>query len=137
MGLGAVIALAVATRRRELAIRAALGANRAQLRSAVIREGFWLTAGGTVLGLVLAVAAARAVAALLIGVEPHDAIALGGAAFVVCATSLAACWWPARKAANANPMEISARGVNDERPNYERRALDQYRAAPIATTTPA
>ncbi len=106
VGLGAVIALAVATRRRELAIRAALGANRAQLRSAVIGEGFWLTAGGTVLGLVLAVAAARAVAALLIGVEPHDAIALGGAAFVVCATSLAACWWPARKAANANPMEI-------------------------------
>jgi putative ABC transport system permease protein len=105
-GLGAVIALAVATRRRELAIRAALGASRGQLRSAVIREGVWLTAGGTLVGLVLAVWAGHAVAALLIGVEPHDAIALGGAALLVSATAVLACWWPARLAANANPMEL-------------------------------
>jgi len=105
-GLGAVIALAVATRRRELAIRAALGASRGQLRSAVIREGVWLTAGGTVVGLLLAVWVGHAVAALLIGVEPHDAIALGAAALLVCATAVLACWWSACQAGNANPMEL-------------------------------
>ena len=61
------------------AIRAAFGASRGQLRSAVTAEGVWLTAWGTgsdwfwLFWL-------HAVAALLIGVEPHDAIALGGAA---------------------------------------------------------
>jgi putative ABC transport system permease protein len=106
IGLGAVIALAVATCRRELAIRAALGANRAQLQSAVVREGFWLTVGGMLLGLVLTVWVGQAVAALLIGVTPQDVVALGGAAILVCATSLVACWWPARHAANADPAEI-------------------------------
>jgi putative ABC transport system permease protein len=105
IGLGAVITLAVATRRRELAIRAALGADRARLRSAVINEGLWLVACGTALGLVLAVALGRAVGALLVGVEPHDAIALGGAATLVSATGLVACWWPAQRAADTNPMD--------------------------------
>ena len=106
IGLGAVIALAVATRRRELAIRAALGATRAQLRSAVIREGVWLTIAGIVLGLVLALWSGQAVAALLIGVTSRDIVALGGAAALVCVTSVIACWWPGRAAANANPIEV-------------------------------
>jgi len=106
IGLGAVIALAVVTRRRELAIRAALGANPAQLRSVVLREGIWLTAGGMVLGLVLTVWGGRAIATLLIGVTPQDVVALSGAALLVCATSVLACWWPARHAANTDPAEI-------------------------------
>jgi predicted permease len=105
IGLGAVITLAVATRRRELGIRAALGADRARLRAAVINEGLWLIAGGTALGLVLALALGRAVGALLVGVQPHDAIALGVAATLVSGIGLVACWWPAQRAANANPMD--------------------------------
>jgi ABC-type antimicrobial peptide transport system permease subunit len=105
IGLGAVIALAVATRRRELAIRAALGANRVQLRSAVLREGLWLTGTGAVLGLLLTLWAGQAIAALLVGVAPEDPVVLSGATMLVCATSFLACWWPARSAANTNPVE--------------------------------
>lgn len=105
IGLGAVIALAVATRRQELAIRAALGATRRQLRSTVLREGFWLTVAGTIAGLVLALWGSQAVAALLIGVAPGDGIALGSATLVVSATSLVACWWPSREAARADPID--------------------------------
>ena len=51
IGLGTVIALAVSTRRRELAIRAALGADRRRLRAVVMKEGTRLVGVGVLLGL--------------------------------------------------------------------------------------
>ncbi len=76
IGLGTVIALAVSTRRRELAIRAALGADRRRLRAVVMKEGTMLVGLGVLAGLACALALGRAVAAVLVGVQPHDPIAL-------------------------------------------------------------
>jgi predicted permease len=105
VGLAGVVALSVSARRRELAIRAALGADRARLRRVVFREGLLLVLAGTVAGLLLAIALGRSAAHLLVGVAPHDPLALGIAASVAAATGLVASWLPARRAADANPIE--------------------------------
>ena len=105
IGLGTVIALAVSTRRRELAIRAALGADRRQLRAVVMKEGTALLGLGVLLGLVGSLALGRAIAAVLVGVPPHDPVALLSAAASAFAVGLAACWWPSRRAAAADPVE--------------------------------
>ena len=105
IGLGAVIALTVAARRRELAIRAALGANGARLRALVLREGASLVAVGIALGLLGAVGLGRAVEHVLVGVAPHDAIALSSAACLAATAGLLASWLPARRAADVDPLE--------------------------------
>jgi putative ABC transport system permease protein len=105
IGLTAVVTFAVATRRRELAIRAALGAGPGQLRTVVVREALWLIAVGSGLGLLGALALGRGAASLLIGVAPHDARALGVAVCLTVAVGLVASWLPARRAAEANPIE--------------------------------
>jgi ABC-type antimicrobial peptide transport system permease subunit len=105
IGLGTVIALAVSTRRRELAIRAALGADRRRLRAVVMKEGTLLVGLGVGIGLAGALVLGRAVAAVLVGVRPHDPIALLAAAALALSVGLLACWWPARRAASADPVE--------------------------------
>ncbi len=105
VGLAAVIAMAVALRRRELAIRAALGANRRRLRWLVLREAAGLVAAGVALGLIGAGAMGRAVAHVLIGVEAHDPLAMAAAVAGVAVIGVAASWLPARQAADANPLD--------------------------------
>jgi predicted permease len=105
IGLGTVIALAVSTRRRELAIRAALGADRRRLRAVVMKEGTLLVGLGVAAGLAGALVLGRVVAAVLVGVRPHDPIALLTAATLALSVGLIACWWPSRRAASADPVE--------------------------------
>jgi len=105
VGLAAVIGMTVALRRRELAIRAALGANRRRLRSLVLSEAAGLVAAGVALGLIGAGALGRGVAHVLIGVGAHDPVAILSAAAGVAVIGVAASWLPARQAGDANPME--------------------------------
>jgi putative ABC transport system permease protein len=105
VGLGAIVALAVAERRRELAIRAALGADRRRLRATVMREGLPLVGVGIGVGLLGAVALGRAVSHLLVGVAPHDLVALGAAVCLSAASGMLATWAPARRAVNVDPAE--------------------------------
>jgi hypothetical protein len=103
VGVATLISLAVATRRRELAVRAALGANAGQLRSAVLQEGLWLSAIGVVIGLLAAWALSRTIESVLINVSPHDALSLVAAAVVTVSVGVAACWWAARRASDVDP----------------------------------
>ena len=105
VGLAAVIVMTVALRRRELAIRAALGANRRRLRWLVLSEAAGLVAMGVALGLVGAGALGRGVAHVLIGVGAHDPSAMLSAAAGVAVIGAAASWLPARQAADANPLD--------------------------------
>ena len=105
VGLAAVIVMTVALRRRELAIRAALGANRRRLRWLVLSEASGLVAAGVALGLVGAAAMGRGVAHVLIGVGAHDPSAMLSAAAGVVVIGVAASWLPARQAADANPLD--------------------------------
>ncbi|MEO5821219.1 MAG: FtsX-like permease family protein, partial [Vicinamibacteraceae bacterium] len=105
VGLAAVVTLAVAGRRRELAIRAALGAGRRRLRWLVLRETLGLTGLGVLLGVAAAVGLGRGVAPLLIGVRPDDPLTLAAVASGAAVAGLLAAWAPARRASRADPLE--------------------------------
>jgi len=105
VGLGSVIALAVSARRRELAIRAALGADAKSLRGLVVREASMLTAAGVALGVLGALALGRSVAPVLIGVPPDDPWALVAVAALAGAAGLVTAWLPARRAARTDPLD--------------------------------
>jgi putative ABC transport system permease protein len=105
VGLGAVIAMTVTARRRELAIRAALGADRGRLRRLVLGDALVLVGLGVTAGLCGALTLGRAVAHVLINVPPHDALAMTSATAIAAATGLAASWIPARRASDADPIE--------------------------------
>jgi ABC-type antimicrobial peptide transport system permease subunit len=105
VGLGAVMALDVTARRRELAIRAALGADGRRLRRLVLRDAAWLIGVGVVAGVAIALVLGRSIAHVLIGVGPHDLAALASAAGIAIAAGVVATWLPARRAGRADPIE--------------------------------
>ena len=105
VGLGAVVALDVTARRRELAIRAALGADGPRLRRLVFGDAARLIAVGVAAGLAIALILGRSVAHVLIGVAPHDSWALASAAAIAITAGVVATWMPARRAARTDPIE--------------------------------
>jgi ABC-type antimicrobial peptide transport system permease subunit len=94
----------VATRQRELSIRTALGAARADIMRLIIGRGVRLTTVGLVLGLLAALAAARVLASRLHGVSGHDPLVFAGAAILLAGVALFACLLPARRAAQIDPI---------------------------------
>ncbi|HYU34482.1 MAG TPA: FtsX-like permease family protein, partial [Thermoanaerobaculia bacterium] len=104
-GLYGVLTYGVSQRRREMGIRAALGATRAGLSRLILREGLVLTAAGLVLGLAVAAAVMRLMASLLFGVTPFDLLAYTTAPLALLGVAAVACLLPARRAAAADPAE--------------------------------
>ncbi len=105
VGLYGALSYAVSQRVRELAIRAALGARRADLVRLVLREGLSVTFTGIALGVVGASLFARLMRDLLFGVTAHDAVAFAVAPAVLVLASVAACLGPALRAASTDPVE--------------------------------
>ena len=105
VGLYGALSYAVSQRVRELAIRAALGARRADLVRLVLREGLSVTFAGVALGVVGASLFARLMQDLLFGVTAHDAVAFAVAPAVLVLVSVAACLGPALRAASTDPVE--------------------------------
>jgi predicted permease len=104
IGIYGVAAYAVVRRTREIGIRMALGARRADVVAMVLQQGVWLAVIGTAIGLVLAAAASRALVVFLFGVPPLDPVIFGGAAVLFAFVGLAACYWPARRATRIDPL---------------------------------
>jgi predicted permease len=104
IGVYGVIAFSVVRRTREIGIRVALGAGRAQVLWLVIREVLLLAAGGVALGLSAALALSRLAGSLLFGVTPTDAPAMAGAALLMGAVAMLAGYLPARRATQVDPM---------------------------------
>jgi len=105
VGLYGVLSLSVASRRRELAIRSAVGAEQRHIHRLVFGEGFRLIAGGVLTGLVIALLLSRVLKAFLFGVAPTDALTLIGVSAVFAAVAMLACWVPTRRAGNVDPLE--------------------------------
>jgi len=103
IGLYGVLSYTVTLRRRELGIRAALGASRGDLLRLVVRQGLAATGAGLALGTALSLGAAWLMRSLLFGVEPTDVPSYVGAAAALLAVALAACLVPARRAAASDP----------------------------------
>ena len=106
LGLYASLAYVVAQRRREIAIRVAIGASSWAIRGLVAREGVALVTGGLVLGVALSLALTRLLASQLYGVTPTDPGTFGGIATVLGASALLAALAPLRQAARVQPAEI-------------------------------
>jgi putative ABC transport system permease protein len=105
VGIYGMLSLSVASRRRELAIRSAVGAQQKDIRKLIFGEGSRLIAGGVFFGIVLAVVLSRALRTFLFEVRPGDPVtlALVGASFV--GVGLLACWVPVRRAGKIDPLE--------------------------------
>ena len=105
VGIYGVLSLSVASRRRELAIRSAVGARQKDIRKLIFGEGFRLIAGGVLAGVALAVVLSRVLRSFLFEVQPSDpaTLVVVGALFV--GVGLLACWAPARRAGMVDPLE--------------------------------
>jgi putative ABC transport system permease protein len=104
VGLYGVLAFTVAQRRREIGIRMALGARRADVLRLILRQGMALAVAGAVIGLIGALALARLLGSLLFEIKPNDPLTFAVVPLVLTATALLACWLPARRASQADPV---------------------------------
>jgi predicted permease len=105
IGIYGVMSYSVARRTGEIGIRMAFGARYFDIAWLVLRQSVVLVAIGVVAGLAATLAATRLVSAMLYGIEPNDPATLAATALIIIATSLAAAYLPARKAARVNPMD--------------------------------
>jgi predicted permease len=105
LGIFGLVSYAVTRRTREIGIRMALGARTGDVLSLVTRQSFKLTFVGLACGLLLSVGLTRALAGILYGVSPTDAVVFAGVALLISAITLLACWLPARRATRVNPVE--------------------------------
>ncbi len=103
IGLFGVISSAVSQRTREIGVRMAMGARRADVLKLVIRQGMVVTAVGLVIGIGCGLAAARLLGALLYGIRPDDPATLAGVAVGLAAAAMLACYLPARRAMQVEP----------------------------------
>jgi predicted permease len=110
IGLAGVTAYSVAQRRKEIAIRTALGASRAQVLRLVLREGAEMVTVGTVLGFLGAMAMAKILSSLTnvfveaLRVGTDDPRLLIGAPLLLAAVAMLACYVPARRSAQIDPL---------------------------------
>jgi putative ABC transport system permease protein len=104
LGIYGVLAYSVAQRTREIGIRMAVGADRAQVIRMVLGDGGRLVAIGVGVGLLAAFWLTTLLEKQLFATSPRDPLVLGIVAVVLSAITLLACWLPARRAAQVNPL---------------------------------
>ena len=105
IGTYGVLSYAVAQRRREIGVRMALGALPGQIGRQFLSLGLRLLLVGTILGMLGAWIAGRAMQSLLFNVPPLHLATFVGTALIMGVVSSVACWLPARRASHVDPME--------------------------------
>jgi predicted permease len=103
IGLYGVMAYAVTRRTREIGIRIALGAQRADVIRMVLREGLSLTAIGSAIGVILAAVMSRVLAGFLFGIPPLDPMTFVGTTVLFTVIGVAACCVPVLRATRIDP----------------------------------
>jgi predicted permease len=109
IGLYGVLSYHVSARRREIGVRAALGAGRRDLLALVLRQGLGITVVGLAIGLAASAFLTRLMETMLFGVEPLDLVSFLAAPGVLLLVACAACLIPAARAARVDPA-IALRG---------------------------
>ncbi|MGH7465111.1 MAG: ABC transporter permease, partial [Longimicrobiales bacterium] len=106
VGLYGVMAFLVHARRREIAVRIAIGAAPQGVVAIVMRRGMLLVLIGSALGIVLALGVGRVFASLLYGVQPVDPASLAAAALALSACAGVATLVPAFRAVRTDPQVV-------------------------------
>jgi putative ABC transport system permease protein len=109
VGIYGLLAFSVALRTREIGVRCALGATRRSIARMIMNEGLRLTGAGLLVGLAIAFAATRWLDTLLFEIGNDDPITFAGIAVLLLAVATLACYVPARRAAQVDPL-IALRG---------------------------
>jgi putative ABC transport system permease protein len=104
VGIYGLIHYSVATRTQEIGIRMAVGAHSGQILRMVIGEGLKLSLGGLGLGLIGALYVAEAGRSLIFGVRATDPWTFAAVSLLLVAVAIAACYFPARRAAKVEPL---------------------------------
>jgi len=104
MGIYGVMAYSVAQRTREIGIRMALGADRADVLKLALKHGMRLTLAGVGIGIAATLGLSRLMASLLFGAPATDPAALAAVALLLTMVALLACYVPARRATNIDPL---------------------------------
>ncbi len=104
IGLYGVVTYAVVQRTREIGVRLALGAQRRDVLALVLGQGLKLAGIGLLLGLVGAFGLTRLLYSLLYQIEPTDPATFAMVTLLLLAVAVFACWLPARRATNVDPM---------------------------------
>jgi predicted permease len=103
LGIYGVLSYSVSQRTREIGIRLALGAGRAELQRMFVEHGVKLAVAGMTLGLVAAAGLARLMSSLLYGISPLDLPTYVAVAIVLLLATVLASYLPARRAASIDP----------------------------------
>ena len=110
VGIYGVMSYVVRQRTREIGTRVALGATRGDILWLIMRQGAAIAFAGAVIGVVAGVVAARSLTSILYDVPPWDPVSIAGATLVLIVAVLAACYMPARRAAEVDPVRTLAEG---------------------------
>lgn len=104
IGLYGILAYAVNQRQREIGLRMALGASQPSVLRMVVKQGMSLVVTGMTIGFGAALLVGRLLNRMLFGVGAGDLVSLLGAALVLGAVALVACYLPARRATRVDPL---------------------------------
>jgi putative ABC transport system permease protein len=104
IGIYGVIAYTVAQRTREIGIRMALGAQKIDMLTMILRQSFTVIGIGLLVGLLGALAVTRLMSSLLYGVSANDLSIYAVVTVVLSGAALIATYFPARRAMAVDPM---------------------------------
>jgi putative ABC transport system permease protein len=105
-GVYSVLSAVMSTRVRELGVRVALGASRADLVRMVVGRGLVMASLGVVIGVLGSLGVARLLQAFLFGITPADPVVVAVAVTLMTLAAATACYLPARRAAGADPVAV-------------------------------
>ena len=104
IGIYGVLAYLVGQRSREIGLRMALGAERADILKLIVTKGVVLSIAGIIAGVILSAASASMMASLLYGVRPHDPVVFLAVPLLLFAVAALASYLPARRATKVDPL---------------------------------
>lgn len=104
VGIYGVMSYSVTQRTQELGVRIALGAQRRDIFSLVLKQGIILALIGVGIGLAAAIGLSKVVASVLYGISATDPVTFISVAVIMIAVALVACFFPARKATKVDPL---------------------------------
>jgi putative ABC transport system permease protein len=104
VGIYGVMSYSVAQRTNEIGIRLALGAQKRDVMSLIVRQGMKLVIAGVTIGIFGALALTRVMKSMLYGVSATDPVTITGMASILALVALLACWIPAWQATKVDPI---------------------------------